>query len=71
MVTLFHMLTIPTLVSPFTYSYNSNDINRVINLIDFELSKISDWLAENKLSLNATKIKYIILYNYQNYLNQC
>ena len=40
-----------TLVSPlssFTLSSNRNDINQVSSLINFELSKISDWLAVNK-----------------------
>ena len=35
------------------------------SLINFELSKISDWLAVNKLSLNAEKTKYMIFHNYQ------
>ena len=57
-----------TLVSPlcsFTLSSNSNDINQMSSLINFELSKISDWLAVNKLSLNAEKTKYMIFHNYQ------
>ena len=57
-----------TLVSPlrsFTLSSNSYDINQVSSLIDFELSIISDWLAVNKLSLNAEKTKYMIFHNYQ------
>ena len=58
-----------TLVSPlcsFTLSSNRNDINQVSSLINFELTKISDWLAVNKLSLNAEKTKYMIFHNYQN-----
>ena len=57
-----------TLVNPlcsFTHSSNSNDINQVSSLINFDLSKISDWLAVNKLSLNAEKTKYMIFHNYQ------
>ena len=57
-----------TLVSPlcsFTLSSNRNDINQVSSLIIFELSKISDWLAIEKLSSNAEKIKYLIFHNYQ------
>ena len=34
-------------------------------LIDLELSKISDWLAVNKLSLNVDKTKFMIFHNHQ------
>ena len=34
-------------------------------LINLELSKISDWLAVNKLSLNVDKKKFMILHNHQ------
>ena len=57
-----------TLVSPlcsFTLSSNRNDINQVSILINFELTKISEWLAVNKLSLNAENTKYMIFHNYQ------
>ena len=30
-----------------------------------ELSKISDWLAVNKLSLNTANTKFILFHNYQ------
>ena len=57
-----------TLVSPlcsFTLGSNSNDINQVSSLINFELSKISDWLVVNELSFNAEKTKYMIFHNYE------
>ena len=56
------------LVSPlcsFTFSSNRNYINQVSSLIIFKLSKISDWLAINKLSSNAENTKYLIFHNYQ------
>ena len=34
-------------------------------MVNLELSKISDWLAVNKLSLNAQKTKFMIFHNYQ------
>ena len=34
-------------------------------LINLELSKISDWLAVNKLSLNVDKTKFMIFHNHQ------
>ena len=34
-------------------------------LINLELSKISDWLPVNKLSLNADKTKFMIFHNHQ------
>jgi len=32
-------------------------------LVNFELSKIEDWLKANKLTLNAAKTKYILFAN--------
>ena len=37
-----------------------HDVNHMSYLINLELSKISDWLAVNKLSLNVDKTKFII-----------
>ena len=34
-------------------------------MINAELLKISDWLAVNKLSLNASKAKFMVFHNYQ------
>ena len=56
-----------TLTSPlcsFTYG-GYHDINRVSTLINSEITKISEWLSVNKLSLNANKTKFIIFHNYQ------
>ena len=46
-----------TLISPLcSFSHCShNDMNYVSTMINLELTKISDWLAVNKLSLNAAK----------------
>ena len=56
-----------TLTSPlcsFTYG-GYHDINRVSTLINSEITKISEWLSINKLSLNANKTKFMIFHNYQ------
>ena len=34
-------------------------------MINAELTKISDWLAVNKLSLNASKTKFMVFHSYQ------
>ena len=56
-----------TLISPlFSFSHCShNDMNYVSTMINLELAKISDWLAVNKLSLNAAKTKFMMFHNYQ------
>ena len=56
-----------TLTSPlcsFTYG-GYHDINSVSTLINSEITKISEWLSVNKLSLNANKTKFMIFHNYQ------
>ena len=56
-----------TLTSPlcsFTYG-GYHDINRGSTLINSEITKISEWLSVNKLSLNANKTKFMIFHNYQ------
>ena len=56
-----------TFTSPlcsFTYG-GYHDINRVSTLINSEITKISEWLSVNKLSLNANKTKFMIFHNYQ------
>ena len=50
---LFNTLT------SFRYNTQDNTIEFVINA---ELSKVVEWLNTNKLSLNKTKSKYMILY---------
>ena len=66
---LFSLLTIlnTTLTSPlcsFTYG-GHQDINRVSTLINSEITKISEWLSVNRLSLNANKTQFMIFHNYQ------
>ena len=42
------------------------DINNIQNLeiiLNAELRKINDWLAANKLSLNASKTKFMLFYS--------
>ena len=56
-----------TLSSPlcsFTHGENG-DVNYVSRMINAELAKISDWLAVNILSLNASKTKFMVFHNYQ------
>ena len=48
----------------FTYG-GYHDINCVSTLINSEITKISEWLSVNKLSLNANKTKFMIFHNYQ------
>ena len=61
-----------TLISPLcSFSHCShNDMNYVSTMINLELTKISDWLAVNKLSLNAAKTKFMLFHNYQNIINE-
>ena len=56
-----------TLSSPlcsFTHGENG-DVNYINRMINAELSKISNWLAVYKLSLNASKTKFMVFHNYQ------
>ena len=45
--------------------YSNKDLNRLIEIINSELSSITVWFAANKLSLNINKTNYIIFHNYQ------
>jgi len=38
---------------------SDSNVNKLLNNINTELSKVSDWLCANKLSLNVNKTKYI------------
>ena len=61
-----------TLSSPlcsFTHGENG-DVNYISRMINAELSKISDWLAVNTLSLNASKTKFMVFHNYQRTLTE-
>ena len=40
-----------------------NSIPDVEHPLNAELSKISDWLADNKLSLNANKTKFMVFHS--------
>ena len=61
-----------TLISPLcSFSHCShNDMNDVSTMINLELTKISDWLAVNKLSLNAAKTNFMLFHNYQKIINE-
>ena len=52
--------TLTSMLCTFT-----QDVNHMSYLINLDLSKISDWLAVNKLSLNVDKIKFMIYHNHQ------
>jgi hypothetical protein len=40
--------------------YSHENVSTLTSVINIELSKISDWLQSNKLSLNIKKSTYII-----------
>ena len=42
----------------------------VSTMINIELSKISDWLAVKKLSLNTAKTKFMLFHNYQKTIDE-
>ena len=56
--------TLTSTLCTFTQEVN-HDVNQMSYLINLELSKISDWLAVNKLSLNVDKTKFMIFHNHQ------
>ena len=61
-----------TLISPlcsFIHSRQS-DMDYVSTMINIELSKISDWLAVNKLSLNTAITKFMLFHNYQKTIDE-
>ena len=61
-----------TLISPlcsFIHSSQS-DMDYVSTMINKELSKISDWLAVNKLSLNTANTEFMLFHNYQKTINE-
>ena len=61
--------TLISLLCPFSHR-SHNDMNCVSTMINLELTKISDWLAVNKLSLNAAKTKFMLFRNYQKIINE-
>ena len=60
------------LISPLcSFSHCShNDMNYDKSMINLELTKISDWLAVNKLSLNAAKTTFMLFHDYQKIMNE-
>ena len=44
-----------------TITYSHKNINNNINVINNELSEVSNWFKANKLSVNASKTNYMIL----------
>ena len=61
---LFILMTIST---PLFLSHN--DPFFVCSTINFELSNTDNWVKYNKLSLNITKTKYMIISNIHNHSN--
>ena len=53
-----------------TFGHEENNIESRTHKINEELLKISDWLAVNKLSLNAKKTKFMIFHNYQKVIKE-
>ena len=45
--------------------YKHKDIEVAVSIVNNELSKVSDWLSANKLSLNISKTNCIIFHPYQ------
>ena len=61
-----------TLISPLC-SFDHcchKDMYYVSTMINLQLTKISDWLAVNKLPLNAAKTTFMLFHNYQNMINE-
>ena len=46
-----------------TLQLSSKSLHDLYDLANFELSKIEDWFKANKLTLNASKTKYILFKN--------
>ena len=57
-------MTLTSTLCKFPKGIN-HDANHMPYSINLELSKISDWLAVNKLSLNVDKTKVMIFHNHQ------
>ena len=54
-----------TLIGNLDTFTDLNNAASTSNNINAELTKITDWLAVNKLSLNNSKIKFMIFHNIQ------
>ena len=57
--------TLTSTLCTFTQEVN-HDVNYMSYLFNWEPSKVSDWLAVNKLSLNVDTAKFMIFHNHQN-----
>jgi len=42
---------------------SDNNLGKLQNSVKHEMTKVMDWLTANKLSLNISKIKYILITN--------
>ena len=62
---IFHMLMY---ADDTTLYCNLNGVNSEVN-INNELSKISEWLSSNKLSLNVKKTKFMVFHTPQRRVN--
>ena len=58
------------IVGPFYLCKGNSYTTNTTYLINLELTKISDWLAVHKLSLNAAKTKFMLFHNYQKIINE-
>ena len=58
-----------TLISNISKFKSTNVQNSISKNINDELGKISNWLAVNKLSLNASKSNYMVFHNKQKQCN--
>ena len=54
--------TLVSTVSAFKQNAGAPDCKLLIENINFELTRINEWLALNKLNLNVSKTKYIIFH---------
>jgi len=42
---------------------SDNNLGKLQNLVNHEMTKVMDWLTANKLSLNISKTKYMLTTN--------
>ena len=56
----FHLLKTFLFADDTSLFYSHKDPNQLIRVMNCELSKISEWLKVNKLSLNVAKTNYIL-----------